>query len=450
MVDTIRIGNAQGFWGDSIDAPIRMVRDGPIDYITMDYLAEVTMSIMQRQKLKAPDRGYAGDFVRFIDEVLPELRARDIKVVANAAGVNPTACRNALLAVAREHQARGLKIGIVSGDDILDRLDEFRRAGEALANMDTGEGLFERERDILSANVYMPTSGMVEALNRDARIVVTGRGTDPGLVLAPILHEFGWKSWDQLATGTVAGHILECGAQCTGGNFTDWESVKNMEDLGYPIAEVTRAGGLVITKHEGTGGLVSMATVAEQLLYEMGDPKNYITPDCTVDFTTIRLDQAGKDRVAVSGVKGKAETPFYKVSISYLKGFKSTGQLTISGPRAHAKARKCARVLWARLARAGFEYEETLTEYLGVGVCHEGIVAEAEHAPEVVLRLGVKDDDPNKVDRFGKEIAPLVTSGPPGVTGFAGGRPKPQKIVAYWPALIRKELIDVHVDVVEV
>lgn len=450
MAKTIRIGNAQGFWGDSIDAPIRMLRGGPVDYITMDYLAEVTMSIMQGQRLKNPDRGYATDFVRFIDAVLPELVERNVKVVANAGGVNPQACQKAVLDAAKKHGIKGLKVAIVTGDDIMDRLDEFKGSGENLANMDTGEGLFEQERDILSANVYAPTGGIVQALNDGAQIVITGRGTDPGLVLGPIMHEFGWKEWDQLALGTVAGHILECGAQCTGGNYTNWRDVPDMTNIGYPIAEVSEDGTLIITKHDGTGGLVTVDTVAEQLLYEMGDPTHYITPDCVVDFSTIKLEQAGEDRVRVYGVKGKPDTPFYKVSISYLNGFKAHGQLTISGPDAYAKAQKCAEVFWGRLEAAGMKYEHRCTEFVGAGTCHEGIVPLATDAPEVIMRVGVKDLDRKAVDRFGKELAPLVTSGPPGVTGFAGGRPKPTNIVAYWPALIKKELINVSVTMVEV
>lgn len=450
MTKTIRIGNAQGFWGDSVDAPVRMLRGGPIDYITMDYLAEVTMSIMQRQKLKDPSRGYATDFVQFIDRVLPELVERNVKVIANAGGVNPEACRDAILKVAQKHGIQGLKIAIVTGDDIMGRLDEFKNIKENLLNMDNGESLFAKEREILSANVYMPTGGIVDALDQGAQIVITGRGTDPGLVLGPIIHEFGWDNWDQFALGTVAGHILECGAQCTGGNFTNWRSVPDMANIGYPIAEVSADGRVVITKHDNTGGIVSVDTVAEQLLYEMGDPNNYITPDCVVDFTTIELDQVGENRVEVKGVKGKPDTPFYKVSVSYLNGYKAISHLTVSGPDAYAKAQKAAEVLWARLEAAGCNYDHTETEYLGVGVCHKGIVPEATDAPEVVLRVAVKDMDRNKVNRFGKEIAPLVTAGPPGITGFAGGRPKAAEIVAYWPALIKKELIDVKVDVMEV
>ncbi|CAM2067070.1 DUF1446 domain-containing protein [Sulfidibacter corallicola] len=451
MTKTIRIGNGQGFWGDSIDAPIRLLRGGPIDYITMDYLAEVTMSIMQRQKLKNAERGYAHDFVAFIDKVLPELVERNVKVIANAGGVNPEACQRALMKVAEKHGIEGLKVAIVTGDDILHRLEEFRGKGEALANMDTGEGLFDAEREILSANVYMPTHGIVEALDQGAQIVVTGRSTDPGLVLAPLIHEFGWdwQDWDKLALGTVAGHILECGAQCTGGNFTNWREVPGMDDIGYPIVEASDNGEFVVTKHERQGGLVTVDTVSEQLLYEMGDPQNYITPDCVADFSTIQLEDLGDDRVRVFGVKGKPSTDFLKVSISYLNGYKAVGQLTVSGPEAYDKAVKCAEILWKRLEHAGYTYHEPMTEYLGVGVCHEGIV-ENLAAPEVILRVGVKDPDRAKVDRFGKEIAPLVTSGPPGVTGFAGGRPKAAEIVAYWPALLRKELIDVHVKVEEV
>lgn len=450
MKHSIRIGNGQGFWGDSVDAPIQMIQAGPLDYLTLDYLAEVTMSIMQRQKMKNPERGYANDFVRFCDRMLPEIMQRGVKIIANAGGVNPHACQQALVDSAQRHGLKGTKIAIVHGDDILARLNEFRDRGETLANMDTGESLFAEEREILSANVYMPTQSIVDALATGAHIVVTGRSTDPGLVLAPLIHEFGWSTWDHLATGTIAGHILECGAQATGGNFSRWQDVPDMINIGYPIAEVGEDGRLVITKHEGSGGMVTVDTVSEQLLYEMGDPHNYLTPDCIADFTTIQLAQDGPDRVRVSGIRGKPRTGFLKVSISYLDGFKATGQLTIAGPNAYEKAKKCAEIVWGRLARAGFSYATQQTEYLGVGVCHEGIVEAATDAPEVVLRLGVKDPRREAVDRFGQEIAPLVTSGPPGVTGFAGGRPKPQEIVAYWPALIRRELIDSHVDVVEV
>ena len=450
MKQVLRIGNGQGFWGDSVQTPVRMLQEGPLDYLTMDYLAEVTMSILQKQKNRDPEKGYATDFVRFIDEVLPEIVEKKVRIIANAGGVNTEACRRRIFESARRHGLSDLRIGTVSGDDILDRLEELRDAGEEFRHMDTGEGLFDEDREILAANVYLPTDGMVKVLEEGADLVVTGRCTDPGLVLAPLMYEYGWSTPDFLALGTVAGHILECGAQSTGGNFSRWWEVPDMARIGYPVAEVTPEGGLVITKHEGTGGMVSVATVAEQLVYEMGNPKQFLTPDCVVDFTTIQLEQEGQDRVRVSGVRGSEKTPFLKVSISYLAGYKASGQIVLSGPNALAKARLCASMVWDRLRDAGCSFEETREEFLGSGEVHRGISVPVEEAPEIVLRLGVKDSNRAIVNRFGMEVAPLVTSGPPGVTGFAGGRPKAQEIVAYWPALIRRELIETRTSVEEV
>ena len=451
MPKTIRIANGQGFWGDSIDAPALLVEYGRIDYLTLDYLAEVTLSIMQKQKRKDPALGYATDFVDLMGRVLPQLKAKGIRVIANAGGVNPEACRTAVLEVARRLGVSGLKIATVTGDDVLARLPEFKAKGLRLANMDTGEGFFDRDRAILSANVYLPTLCMVEALDSGADIVLTGRCTDPGLALAPLVHEFkwSWEDWDRLAAGTIAGHILECGAQCTGGNFTRWWEVPELWNVGYPIAEVSEDGSFVVTKPEGSGGMVTVDTVSEQLVYEMGDPQNYLTPDCVADFTSIRLAQQGPNRVAVSGITGKPRTPFLKVSGANLSGYKATGQLTLSGPRALEKARLCADIVWKRLERAGFTYEHQDEEFLGASVVHAGIAPEPADPPEIVLRLSVKDPARRKVERFGREIAPLVTAGPAGVTGFAGGRPKAQEIVAYWPALIPREEVSWQVTVEE-
>jgi hypothetical protein len=452
MPKTVRIANGQGFWGDSIDAPVRLVEYGNIDFLTLDYLAEVTLSIMQKQKRKDPKLGYATDFVDLMRRVLPDLKKKRIRVIANAGGVNPEACRAAIMEVAKQLGVTGLKIATVTGDDVLARLDEFKAKGLKLANMDTDEGLFDAERDIISANVYMPTQCMVEALDAGADIVLTGRCTDPGLTLAPLMHTFkwSWEDWDRLAAGTVAGHILECGAQATGGNFSRWWEVPDLWKVGYPIAEVGEDGAFIVTKPEGSGGMVTVDTVSEQLVYEMGDPHHYITPDCVADFTSIHLAQDGPDRVRVSGVKGKPKTPFLKVSGAYLKGYKATGQLTLSGPRALEKARLCADIVWKRLEAAGCVYEHTDAECLGASVVHAGIAPEVADPAEAVLRLSVKDSDRKKVERFGREIAPLVTAGPAGVTGFAGGRPKATEIVAYWPALIPREEISWHVSVEEV
>ena len=456
---TIRIGNGQGFWGDNVDAPVELLRGGDIDYIGMDYLAEVTLSIMMRQKLRDPNKGYATDFIDFIRKVLPELKERGVKVLTNAGGLNPRACREQIFAVARELGVEGVRVGIVEGDDLLDRLSELLAAGHPLENMDTGEALEPLLDQVSSANAYLGAAPVVEALDQDALIVLCGRVTDTALALAPMMHEFGWKpgEWDRLATGTIAGHILECGPQCTGGNFTRWWEVPDLWNIGCPVVEAREDGTFTVTKHGGTGGMVTVDTVAEQLVYEMGNPNEYLTPDVAADFTSIQLEQEGEDRVRVSGIQGGPNTPFLKISASYLGGFKASGQLTITGPRAVEKAQLCADIVWKRLERGGvtFPEEQREVEILGQGACLPGIDipngATGEPA-EVVLRLGVRDADYGKVERFGKELAPLVTAGPPGVTGFAGGRPKPQRVVAYWPALLAREEVErhVHVNVEEV
>jgi hypothetical protein len=412
----------------------------------------VTLSIMQKLRARDPRAGYATDFVRLIDRVVPSLVAKNVKVIANAGGVNPHACKDALLAVLGRHGVSGFKIAIVEGDDILDQLDELMHAGEEFRNMDTGEPLARVRDGVTSANVYLGAFPIAEALSQGAQIVLTGRGTDPGLVLGPLIHEFEWRRTDYslLASGTVAGHIVECGAQCTGGNYTDWREVPDLAMVGYPIVEARPDGTFTITKHAGTGGLINEDTVRHQLVYEMGDPEHYLGPDCIADFTSVRLVDEGNDRVSASGVGGGRPTGTYKVSISHHGGWKATGQLTISGPDALEKARLCAEIVWKRLAWDGFEYgpEERMVELLGANVCHAGIAsADAEDPPEVVLRMGVKGPDRDKVERFGSELVPLVTSGPPGVTGFAGGRPKAAEIVSFWPALVNKDRIRTKVSI---
>jgi hypothetical protein len=442
---TVRIGNGQGFWGDNVDAPVELLRGGPIDYIGMDYLAEVTLSIMMRQKLKDPRRGYATDFINFVRRVLPEVLARNIRILTNAGGLNPRACRERIFEVARKLGVSGLRVGVVEGDDIHARLRELIAAGHPLANMDSGEPLAPHVDQVMSANAYLGARPVVEALAQGAHIVLCGRITDTALALAPMIHEFGWspEEWDRLAAGTIAGHILECGAQCTGGNFSRWWEVPDLWNVGYPLVEAREDGTFVVTKQPGTGGMVTVETVGEQLLYEMSNPTAYLTPDCTADFTSIRLRDAGPDRVEVHGITGGPKTPFLKISGSYLAGYKAAGQVTLSGPRAADKARLAADIVWKRLERAGviFPPEQRVTELLGTGACLPGILPDAE-PPEVVLRLAVRDADSRKVERFGQEIAPLITAGPPGVTGFAGGRPKPQEIVAYWPALLPREEVE--------
>jgi hypothetical protein len=450
MRDLVRIGYGQGFWGDSILGPVRLVNEGPLDYLALDYLAEVTMSIMQKLKGRNPKAGYATDFVQLLQRILPQVHGKGIVVLANAGGVNPEACLQAVLELARKQGIRGLRVGIIDGDDVLARIPELLAAGEPLANMDDGRPLTAVQDRLLAANVYIGAFAVAECLAQGAQIVIGGRLTDPALVAGPMVHEFGWRptDYDQLAAGTMAGHIAECGAQCTGGNFSGWRQVQDFVRIGYPVIEASRDGTFVVTKHAGTGGLVTRETVISQLLYEMGDPQRYLGPDCTADFTSARIEPAGRDRVRLSGIRGGAPTSTYKVSISFHNGYKTTGQLTISGPDAVAKAQLCAEIVFGRLALDGctFEPHERLVEIVGAGVCHAGITSAAD-PPEVVLRLGVKCDDEQKVDRFGMEIVPLVTSGPPGVTGFAGGRPKATEIVGFWPALLRKDKVRTRVRV---
>ena len=450
----IRIANGQGFWGDSLEAPVEQVRRGPIDYLTLDYLAEVTMSILQKQRSRDPKAGYARDFVDMIARVLPDLKQRRIRVIANAGGVNPTACKDAVQDVAKR-QGIQVKVATVAGDDIMDRLDSFLARGIELKSMDTGEPLAAIRANVQSANVYFGAWPVVDALAQGAEIVITGRVTDTGLALAPMIHEFGWHAddWNKLSAGTIAGHSIECGAQSTGGNCqVDWETIPHMEDIGYPIIEAEPDGTFCLTKHAGTGGRVTVAGVKEQLLYEMGDPHAYITPDCVADFTTIHLDQAGPDRVRFSGIRGHAATDFYKVSISYSAGFKAIGSMVYAWPDAYKKARAADRILRQRLDRLGLRFDAVRTEYLGANACHGIAAAEpspemAEQLAEVVLRIGVRSENRAAVERFTKELAPLALNGPPVVTGLGGGRPRVEEIVAYWPALIPKREVTPEVTV---
>ena len=412
------------------------------------------MSILQKLKSRDPSKGYATDFVQMCKRVLPVCREKGIKIVANAGGVNPTACRDALADVIRELGITGMKIGIVEGDDILAELPSLIAGGEKFLNMDNGQPLEPHLAAVRTANVYIGAESIVEALQQGADIVITGRATDPSVVLAPMMYEFGWdmSNNDLLAAGTIAGHIVECGAQCTGGNFVHWREIPDMARIGYPIIEAAPDGSFVVTKHDGTGGRVTTETVKSQLVYEMSNPASYITPDCVADFTSIQLEQIGENRVQVSGIKGKPATDTYKVSIAFHEGYKVISQLTVAGPDAVDKAKLCAEIVFDRVAMDGvtFTDEEKFVEIVGTNVCHAGITPAPADPAEVILRIGARSDDKAKLDRLGMEIVPLVTSGPPGVTGFAGGRPKASEIISYWPALLSKDKVKTKVTVTEV
>lgn len=451
MKSSIRIASGQGFWGDLQRAPYDQVTRGQIDYLMMDYLAEVTMSILQKQKMRNPELGYAKDLVEVCEQILPHLVDKGITLITNGGGVNPLAARDRIFDVARKLGITGLKVGVVLGDDILPQISELIDGGHAMYHMESGEPISAVKDKLLSANVYTGAWPIVEALRAGAQIVITGRTTDTGLTLAPMIHEFGWAQddWDKLASGTVAGHIIECGAQATGGNFLgDWRSVPNMDDIGFPIIEASPDGTFVVTKHAGTGGKVTRETVSEQLMYEIGNPQTYITPDCIADFSSIQLEDLGDDRVRVFGIKGRPNTPTLKVSASYLDGYVAFGSLTYAAPDAYEKAKAADRVLRSRLNRLGLTFDEIRTEYVGMNACF-GPIAEPIEPNEVMMRIGVRGSDKKAIEQFAKEIAPLILTGPPSVTGFSGGRPKPTDVVAYFPALLDRTVVDMRVVVDE-
>ncbi len=449
----VRIASGQGFWGDWLEAPVRQVQAGPIDYLVMDYLAEITMSILQKQRNRDPSQGYARDFVPLMGRILPTCVERGIRVIANAGGVNPLACAESVRDLARRVGLDGrARIGVITGDDLMERLDDLLAEGIELRNMETDEPLEAIRDAIQSANAYIGAEPMIEALRRGADVVLAGRTTDTALTYAPMMFEHGWAAddWDKLAAGVVAGHINECGAQATGGNTgVDWQSI-DYSDIGYPIIESRSNGEFVVTKHEELGGRVTVPTVTEQLLYEMGDPSEYITPDCIADFGTIHLEQESEDRVRVFGVKGSPATDMLKVSISYHAGWKAVGRMVYSWPEAYEKARAADRTLRARFDRIGLRFDEIYTEYLGANATHGPLVGPPPaDLPEVELRIGVKhSSNRHAVDRFTREIASLILAGPPTATGFGGGRPRVQEMVAYWPALIPKTHVqpEVHVE----
>jgi hypothetical protein len=451
MKKMVRVAAGQGFWGDWLEAPRRQVEGGPIDYLMLDYLAEVTMSILQKQKERDPAMGYARDFVGAMESIFEGVAKRGVRVIANAGGVNPVACAAAVRAAAKKAGvSAGVKIGVVTGDDLLPRLDELIAAGHPLKNMESGQPLAAIRDRVLSANAYLGSTPIVEALAKGANVVITGRSTDTALTMAPLRHEFGWAAddWDRLAAGIIAGHIIECGAQSSGGNcLRDWRTIPDLANVGYPIVEGAADGTFVVTKHAGTGGRVDVPGITEQLVYEMGDPHSYITPDVIADFTSIRLESAGPDRVRVHGIKGRAPTDSLKVSIAYRAGFKAVGTLVYAWPDALEKAQLADRVLRERLDRLGLRFEEVRSEFVGASATHGALAPPPPDLPEVTFRVGVRGGDRAMVERFTRELAPLVLNGPPSVTGFAGGRPKVEDVVAYWPALVDKRVVTPSVSV---
>lgn len=443
----VRIGCSSGFWGDSMVGAPQLVASGGVDYLVADYLAEITMSIMARARAKDPAAGYATDFVTVtMARLLRDIAARRIRVVTNAGGVNPVACGQAIRKLAAE-QGVALKVAVVSGDDLLPRADEFRAAFVA-------EQGFVPDK-FMSMNAYLGAFPIAAALAAGADIVITGRCVDSALALGPLIHEFGWQAddWDRLAAGSLAGHIIECGAQATGGIHTDWADVPDWENIGYPIVSVAADGSFTVGKPAGTGGIVTRGTVAEQLVYEIGDPASYLLPDVTCDFSAVTVQETGESQVRVAGARGRPPTGRYKVSATYMDGFRAVAHLTIGGVDAVAKAERTAAAILARTRKIFAsvnlaDYRDTLVEVLG---------AEASYGPhanpavrqtrEAVLKLAVSHLQKLALEIFAREVAPAGTSFSPGTTGYFGGRPSPQPVVRLYTCFVAKAAVPIALDI---
>ena len=443
---TLRIANACGFWGDSPDAPRRLVESAEVDYLTLEYLAELTMSILARQRLKDPRLGYATDFLDAIRSLLPALKNQSqLRIVTNAGGMNPQACARAVGEILAESNMGDLQIGVVDGDDVTELIEPWSERND-FNNLDDGRAILDAQSQLVSANVYFGGQAISETLSKGARIVITGRVADASLTVGPTVHHFSWQwdDWDRLAGATVAGHLIECGAQVTGGYSTEWANVPDLSNVGYPIAELKGDGSCIITKPPGSGGEVNRRTVVEQLVYEIGDPQRYLTPDVDVDFTTVQVEDQGSDRVAVHGATGCAPPETYKATLVHRDGYRANAQLLVYGADCIAKAKASAKMVFDRIKAEGHVLDTTNVELLGLGDGVPGMMTDSEtntSPPEVVLRLSAQSPSKSAVECFTRQIAPLITSGPAGIAGYAQGRPRVQEVMAHWPTLVPKSLI---------
>jgi hypothetical protein len=446
MKKVVRIGGASGFWGDSSVGAPQLVQLGNVDYVVFDYLAELTMSILAAARSKDPQLGYATDFVTVtLKAILCDVAAKGIRLISNAGGVNPRACADAIAALARE-QGVTIKVAVVTGDDVMPLLPQLR--AEGVSELQSGAPLPDR---VLTANAYLGALPIKAALDAGAQIVITGRCVDSAVTLGALMHEFGWRAddYERLAHGSLAGHIIECGCQATGGLHTDWESVPDWAHIGYPVLECHADGSFVATKPPGTGGLVSTATIAEQMLYEIGDPRRYLLPDVTCDFSEVTMDQVGEHRVRVRGARGLAPGPAYKVSSTYMDGFRCSAQLTIVGMDAARKARRTGDAILERtrelFALHGLaDFSRTNIEVLGSEEGNYGPDARTRDVREAVLRVAVMHPQKAALELFAREIAPAGTSWSPGTTG-ADGRPKPSPAIKQFSFLLDKTRVQPEV-----
>ncbi|MGF1454639.1 MAG: acyclic terpene utilization AtuA family protein [Alphaproteobacteria bacterium] len=447
MKKVIRIGGASGYWGESAMATPQLLASGDLDYLVFDYLAEITMSIMARARAKDPAQGYASDFIRVVlKDNLHDIARQGVRVISNAGGVNPEACAAAARALIRE-TGLDLKVAVVTGDDLTSHAAGFAEAG--VAEMFSGEHFPDAKR-VASINAYLGAFPIAEALGRGADIVITGRCVDSAVTLGACIHEFGWQAddWDRLAAGTLAGHLIECGPQVTGGNFTDWEQVAaTIQDIGYPIAEIDSVGVTTVTKPEGTGGLVSPGTVAEQMLYEIGDPQAYIVPDVVCDFSGVRFTQVAPDRVRVEGAKGTPATDNYKACATVADGFRGGTVMTFYGIDADAKARAFAEAAVARARKTlrtlniG-DFREISIEVIGAESQY-GAGRRIDGAREVAVKIAAKHDEQKGVGVLLREISGLGLATPPGLSGFQGGRPSPSPVVRLFSFLVPKAAVPI-------
>ena len=446
--DIVRIGGAAGFWGDTNAAPVQLVEGGKLDYVVFDYLAEVTMSILARAKAKSADAGYAIDFIQYVmPAIVRPVAEQGIRVIANAGGMNSQACAEAVRKIAAEAGV-SLKVAVVLGDDLMPRLDEVRALGPT--EWASGEALPEK---LASMNAYLGAFSIAEALADGADVVITGRVVDSAVTLAALIHEFDWQvdDYDLLAAGSLCGHILECGTQATGGNHTDWQLVPGWDDMGYPIAECKADGSFVLSKVDGTGGLITPGTVGEQMLYEIGDPRAYLLPDVSCDFTAVTMTQAGENRVAVSGARGRPPSATYKVSATYMDGFRCATSVMLGGRDAAAKARRTGEAIFERTRRMFRErnlgdYRETRIETFGAEEMY-GAQTRAGAAREIVLKVSARHDQKEALDLYSLEIAQAALGAAPGISVFQPGRARPQPVIRLFSFLIDKAAVPVEVDV---
>ena len=462
MKRIVRVGNAGGYWGDDPRAlASQVLGPEPPEFVTADFLAEITMSILQRQRARDPELGYARDFVTQLAPLLGAVRERGVTVITNAGGVNPRACAGAVLRAAREAEIE-LTVAVVEGDDLMDRLDDLLAAGVSFDNLETGASLAPRRAEVLSANAYFGAEPVVRALAHRPDVVVTGRVTDTGITLAPIRHAFGWGpgEWDRLAGGIVAGHLIECGVQATGGNFTDWERVPGLgvgdfRTLGFPVVEVEDDGGFVLTKQSGTGGLVSPAVAREQLLYELGDPERYLCPDATVDFSGLTVTGDGENRVRVTGARGGPPPPDLKVSAAVAGGFGVRGSLVVGGPEVREKTAALAAAfrarLWSDCADAGVAPPtEFRTDLAGADAAQRGLADPSDLDPsEGLVRFAAWSPDRAPLEIFRKLLPSLILSGPAGLA-VTGGAPAITPVIGYWPALVPRDRVTAELRVIRI